>query len=299
MPRQLPPFSAVKAFEAAARHGSFARAATELGVTSTAVSQHVKGLEQWLGEDLFIRRSNGVKITEKGHALLPELTKLLDNLAGLMQQKAEVEEPAKEPQMQLAISAMPAFAENWLAPRLKEFSAHHPEIALNIKAEEQIVPLDKRPEVDFAIRYGTPDHRGAASEILVEDHLVPVATAYYRDLLELNNPDNWKRATLLHAGEWSEDWLIWAQTHPALGLDPKSGSHFPRYSKALIAAKESKGILIGHRALIEEELQSGTLIALSDTSLPARNHFHLMRHRGHSQPAAIQFRAWLLATARA
>jgi DNA-binding transcriptional LysR family regulator len=294
MARQLPPFSAVKAFEAAARHGSFARAAQELNVTSTAISQHVKGLEQWLGKDLFQRRSNGVRLTSDGSAILGDVSRILDQIADLLPP-----EPANKTQkISLTLSVQPAFAERWLAPRLSEFMAQHSDIEIDVRAEEHLVNLEKDPEVDFAIRHGSGDQQGAASEILLEDALVPVATPYYRDLMNLEDESNWRKATLLHDMQWSGDWQAWAETHPGLNLDCQSGSRFSSYAMALQAAKESAGMLMGHPSLIANELAEGELVALSDTPLPASKHFLLLRHRGHSQGAAIQFRSWLLATAR-
>ena len=104
--RKLPPFNAVKAFEAAARHGSFARAAQELSVTSTAISQHVKGLEAWLGEPLFVRRANKVALTEAGNRFLPDVTRLLDQLAALLPPK-----PTGEPLISLTVAISNSLSE--------------------------------------------------------------------------------------------------------------------------------------------------------------------------------------------
>ncbi|MCV6603166.1 MAG: LysR substrate-binding domain-containing protein [Cohaesibacter sp.] len=294
MARHLPPFSAVKAFEAAARHGSFAKAAQELDVTSTAISQHVKGLENWLGKDLFSRRSNGVALTHEGATLLADVTQILDQIADLLP-KAQVQSIKKT---SLTVSALPAFAECWLATRLPDFLAQNPDIEINIRAEDHLASLEKDPKLDFAIRHAMGDQQGAASELLLQDALMPVSTPYYRDLLGLTETGNWQKATLLHERQWASDWQIWSDTHPDLKLDWQSGQRFSSYAMALQAAKDSLGILMGHPALIAKELQTGELIPLAQTPLPASRHFLLLRHRGHSQPAAIQFRSWLLATAR-
>ena len=292
--RRLPPFSAVKAFEAAARLGSFVKAGQELNVTATAISQHVKGLEQWLGKSLFQRRPNGVRLTADGSAILADISRLLDELADLLPPECG----RNERKNTLTISILPAFAQAWLSPRLPDFLAQNPDIDIELRAEDDLVSLDRSTDIDFAIRYGRGEQKGATSEILFEDELVPVATPYYQDLLQLDHRENWKKATLLHDAQWGSDWQNWTNTHPRLALDWQSGLRFSLYSLAIQAARDSLGILMGHQALIANELEKGILVALSERPLPASKHFLLLRHRGHNSPAAIQFRSWLLATAR-
>lgn len=294
MRRHLPPFSAVKAFEAAARHGSFARAAQEMDVTATAISQHVKGLETWLGKALFERRSNGVALTADGAELLPKVSAILDEIGELLPSHKQKTRKT----ISLTLSVLPAFAERWLSPRLPDFLSANPDIDIDIRTEDHLINLEQAPDIDFAIRYGQGDQLGAASEILLKDELVPVASPFYRDKFGLQDPLNWSKATLLHDAQWGGDWQQWIKTHPSLGLDSQNGSRFSLYSMAIQAAKDSLGLLMGHPALIAQELESGQLVPLIDKGLPASKHFLLLRHRGHNQPAAIQFRSWLLATAR-
>ena len=294
MPRNLPPFSAVKAFEAAARHGSFARAAGELDVTATAISQHVKSLEIWLGASLFVRRANGVLVTEKGAALLADVTRILDELAVLLPPQAPV---VKSDQVTLA--APVDWLDGWFAPRLEAFEQLHPGISVHMKTVQDNSRLDREPNVDFLISNREASNRDLLSDHLLDDALIPVCTRQYRDLLGLQDPFNWKSVTLLHITPYEGDWQRWAdQQERAPEIDWQKGSRFPNHWLAIEAAKQGRGILIAHRLPVAEALAEETLVTLFDKSTSVDASYHLIRRRGHNSPAAIQLRAWIFGSIR-
>nr|WP_321461694.1 LysR substrate-binding domain-containing protein [uncultured Cohaesibacter sp.] len=294
MARKLPPFSALKAFEAAARKGSFARAAAELNVTATAVSQHVKGLESWLGEALFMRHANGVELSDKAKALLPEVTRLLDQMASLLP-------PAMEEShtVSVTISAPRAFADGWLGPRLADFQNDNPGITVFVEAESRTQHHPERNNgADLMIAQAPSASEGLLSELLFEDAIAPVCTEQYRDLMGLTNSPSWKSATLLHDALWEQDWMDWGQSQTISGMDWRSGPRYPNHWLLLEAARQGRGVAIAHLPLAAESLADGSLVSLSDAAVATGQSYYLLRRRGHRAPAAIQLRAWLLGKMR-
>jgi LysR family transcriptional regulator, glycine cleavage system transcriptional activator len=293
MTRSLPPFAAVKAFEAAARLGSFAQAAGELGVTATAISQHVKGLERWSGLTLFTRRANRVVLTEDGEALIGDVTRILDELAHILPRAKE----NKAQNVTVRLQTHPAFAVCWLQPRLPAFHASNSgvEIDLQLTASPSFGP---RSQANLAISYGEAIPAGAIGDHLAEDEILPVSSPDYCDLLGLQDPHNWKNVTLLIDDQWPGDVKRWNRARPEQRLDERSAAHFAHHGLALMAARDSLGILLAHRALVSEQLASGTLVSLTVDPLPTGKNFMLLRRQGHLSTAEIQLRGWLLTNIR-
>ncbi len=152
--RRLPPLLAARAFEAVARKGSIAKAANELNVTPSAVSQQVKTLERWLGVNLLRRLPGGIEITEKGEAYLAGLRLGLDHIA-----EATGELIGSTQNLRLTVSVLPSFAAQWLVPRLCRFHAEYPDIRLNLLSSDQLVDF-VRDDVDIGIRYGRGVYKG-------------------------------------------------------------------------------------------------------------------------------------------
>ena len=294
MPRKLPPFSAVKAFEAAARHGSFARAAQELDVTSTAVSQHVKSMENWLGETLFHRRTNGVTLTTKAESILPEVTKILDDLAALLPSSSADTELAN-----LTISVPARFADGWLLPRLQRFYRDNSGIAVDLRSGDNPLRLSRQSNVDFTIAEEEATTADMLSDLLLEDAIQPVCTAQYMDLLGLQNPHNWKSVTLIHDALHEGDWRLWADRNAPIDLDWDEGLRYANQWLGLEAARQGRGVFMAHTLAASEMLQDQSLVSLSQAPLATGRRYFLIRRRGHTNPAAIQFRSWLLAAVRA
>lgn len=290
MSRKLPPFSAVKAFEAAARHGSFARAAQELDVTSTAISQHVKGLETWLGEALFVRRANKVSLTDAGERYLPDVTRLLDQLATLM--------PPKQSDVSLvslSIALPPALLDGWLLPSLQDFYQRNPQVEIIPRAELRHGGSQNLGTLDFLITNREAKDSDLLSEPLYDDAILPVCSQQYRDLLGLQDPHNWKSVTLLHDSHCEADWQVWAEARASLSLDWHAGLKYPNQWLALEAARQGRGVFMAHIVpLTHAALAEGSLVALDSTPLATGQTMQLVRQRGHISPAAIQFRSWII-----
>ena len=289
MQRKLPPFSALKAFEAAARNGSFARAAAELNVTATAISQHVKGLESWLGEALFVRHANGVELSERARTLLPEASRLLDEMASLLP-------PAQEENhsVSVTISAPRAFADGWLGPRLADFQNENPGITIFVQAQDKQSHPERNGTADLMVSRMPATDDNLLSELLFADRVIPVCTEQYRDLMGLAQQEGWKSVTLLHDALWEKDWPRWGAQQPKADMDWHAGPRYPNHWLLLEAARQGRGVAMAHVDLATDSLMEQSLVPLAPQPIETGDRYYLTRRRGHRSPAAIQLRAWLL-----
>ena len=258
----LPPLNWIRAFEAAARHESFRRAAGELRVSPGAVSQKVKALESLLGVTLYERHPRGVKLTEKGRQFRDDLCPALDDIAAATRRIA-----AKAGGERLRIVALPAVAEKWLTPRLPTFRDRRPAIDVEISVAPDITRL-ARGSFDVAVHYDIAPNPGWDAVPLFRDHMFPVCSPALATQLELREPADLLGCQLLYDTQWAQDWALWFQ---AAGLPSDSGqreSGFTLYSMAIEAAAEGLGVVIGHESLVARELAGGRLMAPFDVRMP-------------------------------
>ncbi|EEA92972.1 LysR family transcriptional regulator [Pseudovibrio sp. JE062] len=247
-----PPLNALRAFEAAARLGGFANAAEELSVTPGAVSQHIKALEEWVGADLFERRSQGVHLTELGQEIAPHFSKAFDELGNAVRQLR-----AKTSRKTIHIAALPSVAQLWLSPRLPKIRAALPDTNISVIALETPPNLD-REIYDLSIFIGKP--KGTAQErIIAEDLITPVCAPSTASLLQ--TPEDLEQTTLLHDAIWVEDWQLWANANAPKLKGLNQGPSYSLYAIALEEARNGAGVLMGHKALVEPSLQKGDLKA--------------------------------------
>src|SRR5512142_253946 len=208
MPRQLPPLNALRAFEAAARHLSFARAADELHVTPAAISQQIRLLEDHLGVALFLRGKK-VALSEAALAVLPAVSESFDRI-----EQAMLKARPSTLGNTLVITLPPAFAARWLIPRLDDFQSRHPEIDLRLDASKRPVNFQVE-DVDLAIRFGAGNYPGLLSERLMPETIVPVAAPALA--ATIRTPEDVARCTLLE-DDWHiengmfPDWTTWLAT---------------------------------------------------------------------------------------
>ncbi len=247
-----PHLNALRAFEAAARLGGFKSAAEELCVTPGAVSQHVKSLEDWAGEPLFERRSQGVALTPLGESVAVDFCDAFDAL-GAAQRRLR----ARAGQATVNIAALPAVAQLWLAPRMPMVRESLPDCAISITAMET-QPNLSREAFDLSLFLRAPT--GAETErILAEDALFPVCAPEVAK--RLRSHAHLRDETLLRDSVWAEDWSVWMR---GAGLQQPStmrGPVFSLYSLAVEEAKSGAGVLIGHAPLVRSLLKAGELIA--------------------------------------
>ena len=233
MGRRLPPLNAVRAFEAAARHLSFTRAAEELNVTQAAVSHQVKALEDRLGVPLFRRLNRGLLLTDAGGLYRKELEDILDRL-----EQATERLRATEAVGLLTVSTNTSFASKWLVPRLQRFRDRRPDIDVRIDADDALTDF-RRDNVDLAIRYGSGIYEGLHSVKLLQDTVFPVCSP---KLLEgphpLRAPEDLQYHTLLHDQGVVEDWPSWLRSARLVG----AGRVPARFSSAPGAASNASGM---------------------------------------------------------
>lgn len=293
MRRQVPPLNALRAFEAAGRHESFARAAAELNITPGAVSQHVKRLEAWAGRPLFRRLPRGLALTAAGRAYLPSVTLALDGIA------ADAATLRNATATTLTVSALPAIAETWLVPRLGRFRAVHPEVDVLLSADARLVDV-ARGEADVGLRYSDDPHPALRVETLLHDEIFPVCSpALAAGPPALDRPSALARHTLLHDTHWRDDWRLWLEAAGVAGADASRGPLFTLYSMALQAAREGQGVAMGHGLLVADDLAAGRLVAPFAARFPAPKPYVMVSGRdAGSHPAVAGFRAWLLGELR-
>ncbi len=298
--RRLPPLNALRAFEAAARHLSFTKAAEELHVTPGAISQQVKSLEEYVGTTLFRRMNRALLLTDEAQACLPALREGFDKLA-----EAANSLTASEQRNRLTVSAAPSFASKWLVPRLGDFQIKYPEIDVWISADMELADFMK-DGIDLAIRYGSGEYDGLQVERLLTDSVFPVCSP---ELLTgthpLKSPEDLSRFTLLHDAspendESCPDWTMWLKAAGVDGVDGSRGLRFNQSSLVLEAAINGRGVALAKSTLAVDDLAAGRLSKPLDLSLPIDFAYYLVCPRSKATlPKVENFANWVRTLAAA
>lgn len=300
--RKLPPLSALRAFEAAARHLSFKAAADELCVTPTAISHQIRQLEESCGRELFRRRPRPLALTEYGARLFPVLRDGLDCFAAALAGIA-IETDHAPP---LRITTTNAFAHRWLVPRLPMWRQAHPEIALEVIGTDAVIDLFKG-EADVAIRYQRCPPAGLVSDELFRDSFWPVCGAGLVAVAPLRGTADLVAHTLIHL-HWQPSepspptWQTLLKTARAADDQAPAAScisalSFREELHAIEAVLAGQGIAILSDVLVARELASGTLVKALDLSLPGFG-FYFAWVPDHPRHAVIQsFHDWMKSVA--
>jgi DNA-binding transcriptional LysR family regulator len=283
----------LRAFEAAARHLSFTKAAQELGVTQAAISHQVKTLEDALGAKLFRRLTRALALTDTGVSLAPELTESFERMGRAVARAQE-----REARGTLRVTLLYTFALAFLVPRLGRFSSQHPEIALKLETSSRIVDFDREP-FDAAIRYGPGPYPALSADLLFEDELTPLCSPQVAR--KIKKPADVLAHKLPDDHNYWDDWAIWLK---AAGLDPetprKHSTIFDSTRLAVEAAMEGQGLALGAPFLFENEIKSGRLVAPLKLIVPAGKSYWLVcRKRDADRPTIVALRQWLLAETKA
>lgn len=291
MPTRLPPLTALRAFDAAARHMSFAKAADELNVTPAALSFQIKSLEENLGAPLFRRLNRAIELTEAGDALVPGCREGFTNLTAAWNSAQRALDGTG-----LTVTAGPAFTAKWLAPRLFEFAQEHPEIELRFSASLKLVDFD-RDEIDVAIRFGYGPDTGLWSLPLAEEWVTPVMTPAMAEMFP--TPQSLTDAVLItdQSIEFLEprcDWPAWFNAAEIPNVD----AHGPKFSQAdhaVDAALAGVGVTLGRRALVVKDLMEGRLVAPYGMGLRTGARFRFLCREGtEDKPQIKAFRDWII-----
>lgn len=285
---RVPPLLWVRVFEAAARHENFVAAAKELSVSPGAVSRAVKQLEAFLGVPLFVRGVSGVELTDAARRYAHAVTPAIRQIA-----LASAEAHADARQQTLRVSAMPALAQRWLVPKLGEFNELHPQITVRISADPAVLDPSQNA-FDVALRYDDNPPGDCMRVDLFCEEMFPVISPSLASRMTLQAPEDLFRCAALYDTYWESDWDTWLL---AVGLQaPRRwrGLYFTLYAMAVDAAVAGQGVLIGHAALIQDELRNGKLIAPFDTRVSCSKRYYALAHSDRaSAPAVRAFLDWL------
>lgn len=297
MPDHLPPLAALRALDAAARHGSFTRAAIELNVTQSAISHQIRHLEELWGFELFARGTRPLALTKNGAVLAPIarefFTRLSTTLEGLR---------VEETKGALKISTLESFALTWLVPRLSDFSERHPEIAVWISTTDHMVDFAVE-DVDFGIRIGHGDYPGLHSTFLLREYVFPVCSVQLIERLGMpKSPADLANFPLLLLSHYDEEinsfWDAWLTAAGVPDLPLELGPRFPNSNMALQAAIAGQGIALVRSAHVDRGMKEAGLMRLFDVHCPADLAYYLVCREGaQERPRMIAFRDWLLSEA--
>ncbi|MBC7738661.1 MAG: LysR family transcriptional regulator [Candidatus Saccharibacteria bacterium] len=284
--RNFPSLTSLRAFEAAARLQSFSQAARELSVTHAAVGQQVRGLEEFLGQELIYREGRGLALTTEGARLAQGLAEGFRTIGAALDEMRTA-----TPGAPVRVSLTPAFAAQWLMPRLKSFWSAHPDVPISLHPEQRVIDL-RRESIDLGIRFGNGSWPGLDVEFLTAAHYVIVAAPSL-----LKGHDDLSTEAL-SAMPWviEQDWpeaLSWLRS---FGLQPDAMniSYIPTEELALSAARQGYGLHVEAAALVEHDVETGALQivgTIKDDSLA----YYLVSRPGPKRPALKTFIKWLKA----
>jgi LysR family glycine cleavage system transcriptional activator len=286
--RRLLFLNGIKAFEAAARTGSFAAAGGELNVSAAAVSRMVHLLEQRLGVALFERKANRLAMTAAGRAYQSGLTPIFDALASLT---AQVTAPSSV--RVLTIGVGPTFAMRWLIPRLADFRKDEPDIEVRITTGGAAAPFGD--DWSCGIQLGDGEWPGLVAEPLFAADLVPVCAP--RLAQQLKRPGDLRGPSLLRVAHSPHDWPSWLKVAGVTRVTAR-GPEFQFYGQALQAAADGLGIAMGIRPYIDDDLAAGRLVAPLALTVPKGMRWYLVyRSFQTGQRDFAAFRRWIMRSA--
>jgi LysR family glycine cleavage system transcriptional activator len=294
MNNHLPPLSALRAFEAAARHMSFSKAADELHVTPAAVSHQIHALEEDLGVRLFHRMNRSIELTASARILMPGLS---EAFAGIQSSVRRLR--AHNDTGTLTVTASPSLAAKWLVLRLHRFQEQSSEVDVRISATDDVVDVSKG-DFDLAIRYGCGKYSGLDVELLFTNEVFPACSP---QLLTsgppLRTPEDLPRHTLIHDQAVERDplvptWPMWLKAAGVKDVPAAAGLTFNNISLALDAAIAGQGVVLAYSNIAAADLAAGRLVRLFSLALPDQFAYYIVTAPGAlERPKVRAFRNWL------
>ena len=294
MADRLPPLSALRAFDAAARNLSFTKAGLELNVTQAAVSYQVRRLEDHFGTKLFHRLNRALALTDAGHAFYAAVKQAFDLLAVDSHQLT-----GRDRQKTVTVSASQSLATKWLIPRLDRFRARHPQIRIHIEATDAVADLTAG-KVHVALRYAQRIDPALSSVLLFAEQVFPVCSpVLFDDSLPLGDPRDLRHHTLIHDVMTDITWRDWLG---ATGIEGDFATHGPSFSHsglAIDAAIEGQGVALGRSALIVDDLTAGRLVRPFDITLLSTYAYYVVWFGERTNnPNVTAFIDWVLLEAK-
>jgi len=288
-----PPLLALHVFESAARHGSYTRAADELHVTHSAISQQIRALEGTLGVPLFAREGRQMLLTREGALLFKRIQPALRQLGRAL---TEIEEHKRAPS--ITVTTLQSVASRWLLPRLARFQKLQPDVAVHIQASPDLKDLERR-EADIAIRYGLGNWKGCDAVKLMDEWLFPVCSPDFNKGRLPSSPKMLKRYRIL-SDDCMIEWNAWSRE---AGIDMEEFLHGANYSDShlmLSAAIAGQGVAIGRSALVSADVAAGRLVPVCGVIAQAPFSYYLATaSQVAKSPHLLAFEQWLLKEAAA
>lgn len=290
---RLPPMQALNAFAAAARHGGFSQAGEEIGLTQSAVSRQIAQLEAMLGTPLFDRIGRRVRLNEAGRAYAEELVPALDRI-----RRATARAAARPTRRALRVATLPSFGMRWLAPRLPQLTARHPDLIVDFAARSE--PFDFAHEnFDSAVHFGVRlDWPGVEMDFLFREEAVPVCAPDWLAAHPLRTPADLLDVPLLSQSSRRDAWPRWLS---AAGVDVSGLRPGPAFEHFLMLAQASAagaGVALIPSFLIQPELEAGTLVIPFARPLSSERAYYLVYPPGALGGPLALFRDWMVAQAR-
>lgn len=290
----------LRAFEAAARHLSFSRAAEELFVTPAAISHQIKGLEDFLSVTLFKRMPRAVILTEEAQTVLPLITEAFDRL----DQAASMIKENKTTGV-LTVSSAPTFAQKWLLPNLDSFTDAYPDINVRLDARLNTVDFEK-DGVDIGVRLGHGRYPGLRKDRLFGETVIPVC---HPKLLSgehpLRTPEDLKYHQLIHV-DWGNkiegpvpDWMMWLKSAGIEDVDSSRGPVFTVEGMAIESAAKGNGVALASTYAVRDDVEKGNLVIPFNRTIGAAAYYWVVAPERTADNAKVKaFRDWIIATAK-
>lgn len=283
-------YDALRVFSIVARYGSFSAAAEPLNLSKGAISHQIRQLESAIGFSVFNRAARGITLTPKGETLLAICEKSftdLDNTLSRLRNDSTV---------QLTLGVSTYFASRWLSPRLMNYMQLHPQVRLRLQPMIDLSDLDAHG-IDLAVRWGNGNWRNQPSQLLF---ICPAWPCGNKDALALINErgltNAFKQFTLLHDRQNS---VVWREWFTIAGIDyPNDEANLiiPDPNVRVEGVKDGQGIAIND-ALVDRDVQSGSLYRLSDIELAEYGYFLVYSEGAQTKPEVAEFAQWMLQTA--
>lgn len=288
---RVPSLNGLRAFEAAARHQSFTRAADELAVTQTAISHQIKRLEGQLGLALFRRDGRGLRLTAEGAAYLPAVTAAFDDL-----RRATAKLRRGYDDNRLTVSTTGSFAIKWLIPKLPRFQAKHPDLEVRVSSSSRLVEFEI-DDVDCAIRFGLGDWPDVSATWLLTDNYFPVCSPkLLQGPVPLKRPADLAQHTLLHVTPAPDDWQQWLTAAGEPTLKAAQNLEFDAIVMAYAAAIDGFGVALGRTTMVQPDLDAGRLVRPFDLDMRTEAGYYFVTPKGWEKRSNIKrFRDWLMA----
>ena len=291
MGTRLPPLEALRYFECAARHLNFTRAAKELCVSQSAVSQKIISLEIHLQYKVFERKPRQLFLTENGEALFKSVHGALNQIRDTLNHI----EPHKQVR-QLEVYSMPAFASRWLMPFIHHFHDAYPNIDLNLDANFA-EPIYRNEEIDIGICHGKCEQPDMIQELLFRDYIYPVASPELLKKITLNTPEDLNKTTLLHdslpRAKFGSSWSRWLSELSIEGVDCNSGYSFNQVDLIVQAALNGQGVALGRHALVAKEVENGRLVPLFGHAVEDGGIYVMYLNKLAERPQVADFIHWI------